>query len=306
MLLLSFIKQFFYLLFVVFRTHGFVSFFAGYSSFLPGVFSKITGKPHIIILGGTDCTSLPEIGYGNFQKKILSWFTSKSLLTATHLAPVSENLIFSEYSYFDTVHPKQGYKTFCPNAKAETTVIYIGYDPKKFSRTTEKKSNSFLTVAQMNAANYFRKGIDLIFQLAGKFPQCTFTIVGNTSEMQYETVPHNIQLLPFVKYEELISIYSEHEFYLQLSMMEGFPSAPCEAMLCECIPVTSNVGALEEIVGNTGFILRKKDIQQLTALIQKALNSDRNKLGVLARERIITKFPPEERYKLIELIKAAV
>jgi glycosyltransferase involved in cell wall biosynthesis len=288
------------------RTDAFVSFFAGYSSFVPALLAQLFGKPHIIILGGTDCVSLPEIGYGNFQKRLLGWCTCQSLKRATHLAPVSENLVDSAYVYFPTRFKRQGYKAFCSEALAPHTVIPIGYDPSLFKRLGDKKQRSFLCVAQMNKANFFRKGIDLVFEMAVRFPTCTFTVVGDNEKMQYDYVPQNVTLMPFVPYEALAKIYSEHQFYLQLSLMEGFPSAPCEAMLCECVPIVSAVGAMEEIVGDTGFVLKYKDVAELETLLGKALETDTDELGCRARARIVTRFPPAVRDELVHLIESEI
>ncbi|MEI7801546.1 MAG: glycosyltransferase family 4 protein [Bacteroidota bacterium] len=301
-IIFSFIKQFFTLLMKCWSTDMYLSFFAGYSSWLPGIFAKLSGKPHLIILGGTDCCAFPSFGYGNFQKKIMSRFTSASLKMAAHLIPVDQSLVESENSFVKEIYPKQGYKIFCPDAKAPVTVINIGYDPEKFYCSQKKNKNSFLTMAQMNWANYYRKGIDLMFEMANRFPDCSFTLVGHNPAMQFESVPENLELIPFVPYEQIKDLYSAHEFYLQLSIMEGFPSAPCEAMLCECIPIVSNVAALPDIVGDAGFTLDKKDFDLLEQLIKTALQSDREKLRIKARERIISKYPKNLREKLVELI----
>jgi glycosyltransferase involved in cell wall biosynthesis len=221
---------------------------------------------------------------------------------ATHLAPVAKSLIDTEYNYTNTDFRRQGYKNFCNNVTAPATVINIGYNAKNFYKTRAKKPNTFITVAQMNNANYYRKGVDLIFAIAEKFDTCTFTIVGNSKDMKYRSIPANVKLLPFIKYEELINLYSESEFYLQLSIMEGFPSAPCEAMLCECIPITSNVGALTEIVGDTGYVLVRKDVNELEKIIHLAINGN-EKSGVKARERIIQLYPADIRMKLVELVQ---
>ena len=301
-IIFSFISQFFFLILKSWSADVYVSFFAGYSSFLPGIFAKLFGKPHLIILGGTDCCSFPSFNYGNFNKKLLGLFTGASLKSATHFAPVDLSLIESENVYVKEVFPKQGYKIFCPKAKAPFTVINIGYDSEKFYCSKPKIKNSFLTMAQMNWPNYSRKGIDLFFEMAKRFPECTFTLVGHKPEMKFENTPSNISLVEFIPYEKLRDVYSEHEFYLQLSIMEGFPSAPCEAMLCECIPIVSNVAALPEIAGDTGFILEKKNEDLLEQLIHKAMKSDKEMLRQKARQRIIDKYPKNLREKLVQLI----
>jgi glycosyltransferase involved in cell wall biosynthesis len=154
----------------------------------------------------------------------------------------------------------------------------------------------------MNPANFYRKGIDLILETAKTYTEATFTIIGDSKGMSYGEIPENVKIMPFVPYEKLRQEYAKHEFYFQLSLMEGFPSAPCEAMLCECIPITSNVGALPTIVGDTGFILEKKNFAMLSAMVKDALNSDKSTLAKNARKRIVTNFPPETRLKLVEVI----
>jgi glycosyltransferase involved in cell wall biosynthesis len=298
---LEFFRHFIYILIQINRINLFVSFFAGYSSFIPALLARIIGKPHFIILGGTDCTSLPEIRYGNFRKFFLGYCTRKSIEWSTHLFPVSENLIDTEYTYTESINRKQGYKNFCGKNLPPFTTISLEYDSTQFQCKTIKTPHSFLCVAEINEANYYRKGIDLIIELAKNFPDCRFTIIGNTG-FPFSDLPENLTILPFIKYDELVEYYSNSEFYLQLSMMEGFPSAPCEAMLCECIPIVSHVGAMPEIVGRSGFILYKKDVNELIALVNKALLADKLILAKAARQQIIQHYSSPNRLRLIDTI----
>jgi len=298
-----FFKHFISLLRHIGSTQIYVSFFAGYSSFLPAIFAKLSNRPHLIILGGTDCVSFPEMDYGNFRKKFLGFCTRYSIKHASHLAPVDASLRYADYKYLPDGPRKQGYIVYCNNPETPFTVVNIGYDYNRFYCKEAKVAKSFLTVGQMNKANFTRKGIDLIFYIAYLHADCTFTIVGDSPGMNYGTVPPNVTILPFVPYEELRSIYASHQFYLQLSVMEGFPSAPCEAMLCECVPIVSSVGALPQIVGDTGFVLEAKNPEKLELIVQAALKCNVNLLGKAARDRIIEKFPLETRNKLIEIIQ---
>jgi len=301
-----FIKQFFYLLFNIRGTSIVISQFAAYHSFLPNLFAVITKKTSLIVLGGTECVSFPSINYGNFNRHLLGLFTKWSLMLSKHLSPVHESLVLSDYTYTDKDFPKQGYKYFCPELKTPHTTICYGYNPTQFFKTSDSKTNSFITVGQMNAPNYYRKGVDLIFEMAKRFPTCTFTIVGNTPKMKYPSVPPNVTLISFVPYDELKDYYSSHKFYFQLSICEGFPSAICEAMLCECIPIGSDVAAIPEIIGDTGYILKKRDENELEKLISLALSSKKENLGLKARERIIDRYPPTEREKLVNLVNKLI
>src|SRR4029078_4318195 len=93
---LSFMMQGFYLLIFGWKYDFLVSFFAGYHSVLPVLFSKWTGKKSILFLGGTECFNYPSFQYGNFTKKWYGIVTCISAKNASELVPVSENLIYSE------------------------------------------------------------------------------------------------------------------------------------------------------------------------------------------------------------------
>ncbi len=279
--------------------------FAGYHSWLPCILGRLFRKPVLLVLGGTDCVKFPSIGYGNFSRWPLGPVTRWSLALADHLAPVDECLVDGLHEY--TADPRdpvrQGYRGLYPQIGTPYTVIAYGYDPQRFRCDVAKEPFTFITAAQMNKPNFHRKGIDLIFAMADRFPHCRFTILGNTPSMVYDRVPPNVVLHGFIPYEELPAFYARHRFYLQLSMWEGFPSAPCEAMLCECVPIASSVAALPRIVGDTGFILRKKDEDALEALIHEALGADLDALGRKARQRIMEHFPPTERLKFLRLVE---
>lgn len=307
------LKQFFYLLFMGYRYDIFICQFAAYHSLLPAVFAKIYGKPCLIILGGTDCAAFPSINYGNYVKKLLSAATARSIKMASHLAPKHESLIYFKYDYDNHDYEAQGVKCFVKNFQTPYTVIHNGYDADKWKRTTEKKSNSFITVAAYNNPNIIPlKGIDLIMEVAPNFPECTFTVVGIEASVpallpRKDKLGSNIVWLPEQDAKRLQQLFSEHEFYLQLSMSEGFPNAICEAMLCECIPVGSAVNAIPDIIGDTGFILKRRDAGMLKELLATALSSDKNRLSKAARERIATHFSIEiRREKLITLVDSLI
>nr|MBA3901525.1 glycosyltransferase family 4 protein [Bacteroidota bacterium] len=143
---------------------------------------------------------------------------------------------------------------------------------------------------------YYRKGIDMVFDVAPLFPDASFTVIGDTSQMP-KKIPSNIKIVPFVDNEKLKDYLSQHQFYLQLSLAEGFPNALCEAMLCECIPIGSNVFGIPFIIGETGFVLKKRNVTDLKTLMDIALNSQKEFLSSAARKRIELNFPLERRKK---------
>jgi glycosyltransferase involved in cell wall biosynthesis len=300
---LQLVKQFFTLLFNSKNADIFITQFGGYHSLMPGLIAKLFGKPYLIILGGADCVSFPSINYGNFRKSPLKQFTCWSYLLATHLSPVDESLVLGPYTYTNHDYEEQGLLKFCPNTKAVIKVLNYGYNPEEFFPGETRVPNSFIMVGYLKHANYYRKGVDLIIGLAKANPDYKFTIVGGTKkDIPYKEIPENVRFISSVSYSELKSLYAKHEFYLQLSICEGFPSSICEAMLCGCIPIGSNVAAIPKIIGNAGFILMKKDINELEVLVKKAVACKKTLFSNHARNQIMTNFPKNEREKLILLI----
>jgi glycosyltransferase involved in cell wall biosynthesis len=299
------IRQFFYLLFHWGKFDYHVAFFAGYHSALPALFAKWSGKKSYIFLGGTDCFRYPSFRYGNFTKTWYGAFTCFSASKASLLIPVSHNLVDSESNYYKEDFTKQGIYHWCEDLHTPHQVIPLEYNPSMFHRLdVERKENSFISVAfGIEGTSFVRKGIDKIVMLAKNFPQYHFTIIGTSKEKFPVSVPENLDLIPPVPYEDLPKYYSAHQFYLQLSIAEGFPSAICEAMLCECIPIGSDVAAIPEIMGANGFLVKERIDKVIMQEVEKAVAfSDKNILGKKSRQHIVDHFGPGARiHKLMAL-----
>lgn len=293
----AFLKQF---LFLVFNFHKYKSIIiqsSGYLSFLPVIFGKIFNKKVVIIAIGTDCAKLPEINYGAHIRQPLSWFTNFSFKHATLILPVHKSLEENKYIYKKVKYQNQGIRSFNPKIKTKIVEVINGYNTEKWIiNGKERIKNSFLTVTlAINKIGYYRKGIDLIIALAKAYPKYKFTIVGKV--YMDETIPENVLLIDNLTQNKLLDIYNQHEYYLQLSMFEGFPNALCEAMLCGCIPIGSNVAGIPEIIGNSGYILQRKDFDLLKKIfIDLKYNRFTHEE---VRNRIVFNFPLQKRKDLL-------
>jgi glycosyltransferase involved in cell wall biosynthesis len=300
------LKQFIFLILNLPKTKAVYCHFAGYPALLPSLLSKIYRKPCFVIVAGTDAACFPDFKYGNFVRKLQGKITGISLRYATHILPVHESLHFQNYDYYEGGMPAQGYAHFYPKAKnVPFTPVYYAYDNTIFKSLGEKRrKNSYLTVGNLSQGYMFkRKGYDLIIELAKRKPDLHFTLVGWDGKQVIE-VPENVSLLPFMNQQELIQCFNQHEFYFQLSIMEGFPNALAEALLCGCIGIGSNVSGIPHIIGDTGFILRKHNINELIKLIDETQKFNESELyfhSNAARKRICDNFTLQIR--LEELIK---
>lgn len=242
--------------------------FGGYHTVAPAIWSKILNKKFVIVLGGYDCVSFPQIGYGAFANKWMRKAVILSYKRADLLLPVHDSLIYSEYSYSSEYPKSQGIKSFIPDLKTPFKTIFNGYDSSKWPADLSlKKPRTAITIAAGIDENRrsILKGIDLVLELAKAHPDYEFVIVGGS----LVNTPINVTLHPQLPQSELLKLLQQSQFYLQLSISEGFPNALCEAMLCGCIPIVSNVASMPEIIGDSGAILQTKSLNNLSSILKK-------------------------------------
>jgi len=266
-------KQLYNILIRVLQTNIYISQFAGYHTVLPTIFSRIFGKKHAIILGGTESNWLPSIGYGNHNIPLLRAATKFSLKYSSLLLPVNKELVFCTYSYTETESGCLGYKSLYPDVKTPHQIIPNGIDLSTFTlhEGAKRNLNTFVTLCGGLEDERRRKvkGVDLIIALAETMIDSQFTVIGGKFP-QGVILPKNITTIEYVDNKQLPELFNTFTFYLQLSMTEGFPNALLEAMGCGCIPIVSSAGAMPEIVKGYGYILQHKNLEELQALVSKA------------------------------------
>ena len=295
---INFFYQFFFLLINIYKVENIIISFAGYCSFLPSLFGKIFNKKVAIIVHGTDCVSFPEIEYGNLRNSILSFVTKKSLQWASIILPVSESLVYTENNYYSSKTLKFGYNYHLSNIKTPYKVIHNGLNTMNWFRNNQiiRNKTSFVTV--LGEGKIKIKGVDLIIKVASRFPNSIFYLAGIEIVKGYD-IPKNIVCKGRLSPEELNVLFNQSQFYLQFSNTEGFGVALCEAMLCECIPLVSDVNFLPTIIGDSGFVLKQRNSEMLFNLINLALNSNTIILEKRARERIKDNFSVNKRKKML-------
>lgn len=304
---IEFIKQTIQL-FYHFRVNLILIQFAGFHSVLPVIWGKLTGKKIIIVCGGNDCHNFPSIRYGNYSRYFLRIATSFSLKNCALILPKHESLWYSDYNY-DTHYPKeQGILAFNKNIITPYEIISNGYDPDFWKPIDmPRKPNSFITVSGNLHLSYQKelKGIDLLLIVANQLPEYTFTIVGAGSKNIDTSNYQNVRTIGNSDPETLRSLFSTHHYYLQLSLAEGFPNSLCEAMLCGCTPIGSSVFSIPEIIGDSGYILNKRDPAILIQLLNKV--DSRSNMLQNPRERVLENYLDVKRKnKLLGTLKSII
>ena len=264
---------------------------AGISVFL----AKLFGKKSIIVVGGYDAAKVPEINYGlwavgSFLDKNLAKYALKY---ANKVIAVSKNLVDNLRKYV--------------NIKMEILIVPTGYDYDFWNPNNTKKENIVLTVALINRPERIKlKGIDLFLKVASFCPNTKFLIIGVKDKMKKIIINYvksnNVEILPPLPPSELRKYYQKAKVFALLSLSEGLPNTLCEAMLCGCVPVVTNVGAMPEVVREYGFIV-DRDEKKICQAIKKAISLS-PELRSVVRDKIIKMFPISEREeKLINIIR---
>lgn len=181
-------------------------------------------------------------------------------------------------------------------------VVPTGYDAT-FWKPDGIKENFVLTVANCDTIIRAKiKGIDVLNQVARSLPEIRFIVIGiHRSIVDSFDFPKNIEVFDFVPQDRLLEFYQKAKIYLQPSLREGLPNTLCEAMLCECYPIGTNVGGIPTAIGTTGAIFNIGDTDAVKNHILLALS-----LGNCdsARKRIVDEFSLQRREeKLQEIIQ---
>jgi len=282
-------KAIFKIAFEVFKSDLSFIWFAEDHTAVSVFFSKLFRKKSVVIAGGYDVISLPEIGYGRFTYGRLRKFLTKySLKNADIVLAVSN---FVKKQTIEKIKVK------------EIKVVYNGIDTEKFKPTNKQKENIIVTIAMATENKYQIKGLETFAKASIDFPNLSFVIIGKSDEIIVKKLKNINPKLIFtgeITYDEVYNWLKKAKVYCQLSYIESFGMGVAEAMSCKSIPVVTNKGGLTEVVGDEGFYTPYGDEKTTIKSIKKALKVSDLKSEKI-RRRIIDKFQLKKREE--ELIK---
>jgi glycosyltransferase involved in cell wall biosynthesis len=247
-------------------------------------FARSTGKKSIVAVGGADVACLPEIGYGLWLSRWKGLFAGFALRHADRVLAVdvflrAEAMARARYD------------------GRNIEVLPTGYDTA-FWTPGSAKQPIVLTVAACDSVSRLKvKGIDVLFDAARVLPDYHFMVVGLSDSLRdglRKETPPNVEVRSSVPAAELLPLYQKAKVYCQTSRIEGLPNAVCEAMLCGCITVCTDVGGVRTAVGEEGFLVPSGDATAVAGAIMKAMESKDDR-GLAARDSIASRFPLERR-----------
>lgn len=189
------------------------------------------------------------------------------------------------------------------NIEAETiNLVYNGIDTEEFRPMPQIQRNPMRIMATASAdapLKGLRYLIEAYAQLLPKYPELELLVVGKPKVggdtealLKRLGVEHKIQFVSGISTEQMVAYYAEAAMAVVPSMYEGFGLPAGEAMACEVPVISSDGGALPEVVGEHGIIVPKGDSAAIAQAIEQLL-ADPDKaaeMGRLGRQRIVAKF----------------
>jgi len=116
---------------------------------------------------------------------------------------------------------------------------------------------------------------------------------GSTEQLvQRLGIADRVRFVNGISTEQMVRYYAEAAIAIVPSVYEGFGLPAGEAMACGVAVVSTDGGALPEVVGDAGVIVPAKDVDALVAAIDALLQDPeaRAELGARARKRIEDNF----------------
>ena len=266
--------------------------FGSVYSFFMVLGSKLAGNKSLIILGGVDTAKDKSLNYGIWLSKWKPILLRFALRNADKVFAVDQSLI-------EQLKKASGWQA------EKVEVLPTGFD-SNFWKPKFPKEKLVLTVANCYSKQRLKvKGIDIILEAAGRLHDTQFCIVGIHQDLlkhfDIENLS-NVKIIPPVSRQKLLDYYSRAKVYCQVSRHEGLPNTLCEAMLCGCIPIGTNIGGIPTAISKYGFIINNENIENLCESIEKALELNTD-AGLKGRQYILEKFDFENREKkIVEII----
>lgn len=243
--------------------------------------ARLMRKPSVLVIGGFDTASVPEIGYGNQQDRWRRWRSRATIGCADRLI-TNSHYLQGEIERNLGIPPDR------------VRVVYHGLADRFGEPDPGGGDPVALTVGVVHRWNLERKGHRAFVEAAREVPNVEFVLAGrwedDAIELLRERAGPNVRFTGYLSDEDLDLEFRRAHVYVQASWHEGFGLAVAEAMLAGCVPVVTEAGALPEVVGETGVRIEAVEADRIAAGVGSALELG-PQMGRRARARVLERFP---------------
>ncbi len=206
--------------------------------------------------------------YTRMQNMTKYTLLQATIRNASHLICDSEFTKKELYSYY-------------PNVAADISVIHLGIEPPKVM-VDDRKAKDILTHLGITHRYLLYVGtiaphknivqlIKAFYEIKKIHNEYKLVIAGKKGWM-YEEVFNQVSVLGleeevvftgFVDELELEALYKEAEFYVSLSLYEGFGLPPLEAMIRGCPVLVSNLEIFKETCSDSALFCSPADLEEI-------------------------------------------
>ncbi len=167
--------------------------------------------------------------------------------------------------------------------RGKTHVIFNGIDTELFSPQKElnKEALSLLTTSSSDQALKGLRGLLFaLSELRKTIPQIKLNIIGelksggaNQKLIEELNLASHIHFHSNLSNEQLVDLYNEATIVICPSLYEGFGLPAAEALACGTAVISSDGGALPEVVGDAGLIYPAGNSDALTKSVLRLLEN---------------------------------
>jgi glycosyltransferase involved in cell wall biosynthesis len=182
-------------------------------------------------------------------------------------------------------------------------VIPVGIDPAEFTPPPPGRPRDPDSVLVITSADVALKGLVHLLEAVAKLRTerpVRLTVVGSArpggpaeAALDRLALRDAVRFTGAVPEAELVGLLQRASVVAIPSLYEGFSLPAIEAMACATPLVTTDAGALPEVVGSeAGLRVRAGDVGELTAALQRVLDSPAlaEQLGRAGRRRVLDSF----------------
>ena len=191
-------------------------------------------------------------------------------------------------------------------------VVHNGIDVDKFVPLSPLARNKFranLAIAEdafvvIMAARFDpQKDYKTFLKVVEKLPDCIFVVAG-TDTTKLPEIPNVIKVGVF---DDMPTLFGSADCVLSTSAYgEGFPNVVAEAMSCGVPAVSTNVGDVEFIIGDTGYVVDVLDVDSIVSAILSIKGQsicDKEKRSMNSRKRVIENFELKKMVSKLSFIQ---
>ena len=179
------------------------------------------------------------------------------------------------------------------------TTIHNGVDVELFRPIPSQMRNNGFIILGVASIWDKRKGLDDFIALRRLLPSDYHITLVGLSEKQILSLPAGIKGLKRTTcMEELVSLYSNSDVFVNPTYSDNFPMTNIEALACGTPVITYNTGGSPEAIDNdTGLIINQGDVPALAEAIVSVCSRESGYSSSACRRRAEEYFDKKNSYK---------